>query len=340
MMRFLVVGAGAIGGGLAVDLARSGHDVAVVARGAHLDAIRAHGLVRHSPEGTTTTRLVAHATVGEAVVDEATVVVVATKVQQAEPVLDALLVHAGPDVPVVCAHNGVEGERLALRRFRTVLAANLNIPGTHLQPGVIDTFAARPRGVLDVGRVPAATDGRSDPVAVVVAERLTDAGYLSEACADIGPRKWAKLIGNTGNALQVLCGRPSAGWDRLYEVVRAEAEAVVAAAGIAVDHETQQARSAQVARGDIGDRARSGSSTWQSVERGTGDVEVVALNGEISLLGRLHGVPTPANDLVVARTLALVAAPGPTARLDQDALLAEVHAADADRADRSTSEGT
>ncbi len=44
--------------------------------------------------------------------------------------------------------------------------------------------------------------------------------------------------------------------------------------------------------------ARGGGSTWQSLRRGTGDVEVDYLNGEISLLGRLHGVPTPVNDLL------------------------------------------
>lgn len=318
--RILVVGAGAIGGALAVELDHAGFAVEVVARGAHLDAIRRDGLVRRAPDGTRTARLAAHARVRDARVDEGTVVLLATKVHQVEPLLDELLAVAGPDVPVACLHNGVEGERLALRRFASVQGVLINVPGVHLRPGVVETYAAVPRGVLDVGRYPSGVDATTRALAAA----FTAAGYLSEACEDVMARKWSKLLGNVGNALQVLCGRPHLGWDRLYEVVRGEAEAVVAAAGIAVDREAQQARSEMVARADIDGVAKSGGSTWQSATRGTGDVETVALNGEISLLGRLHGVPTPANDLVAAETLALVAAGDEVGSRDQDALLARL----------------
>ena len=46
---------------------------------------------------------------------------------------------------------------------------------------------------------------------------------------------------------------------------------------------------------DIGGRRRGGGSSWQSLARGTGTIETDYLNGEIVLLGRLHGVPTPVN---------------------------------------------
>jgi 2-dehydropantoate 2-reductase len=48
----------------------------------------------------------------------------------------------------------------------------------------------------------------------------------------------------------------------------------------------------------IGGAPRGGGSTWQSIVRGTGSVEADLLNGEIVLLGRLHGVPTPVNELL------------------------------------------
>ena len=56
---------------------------------------------------------------------------------------------------------------------------------------------------------------------------------------------------------------------------------------------------------------RGGGSTWQSLARGTGRVETDLLNGEIVLLGRLHGVPTPVNALLqdVANELARTGAP-------------------------------
>jgi 2-dehydropantoate 2-reductase len=75
---------------------------------------------------------------------------------------------------------------------------------------------------------------------------------------------------------------------------------VLTAAGIdAVGPEEDAAR-----RGDLfqwgGDAARSrpGSSSWQSLARGTGSIEADYLNGEIVLLGRLHDVPTPVNHLL------------------------------------------
>jgi len=59
----------------------------------------------------------------------------------------------------------------------------------------------------------------------------------------------------------------------------------------------------------IGDQARGGGSTWQSLERRAGSVETDYLNGEIVLLGRQHGVPTPANALL-QRLMADAAATG------------------------------
>jgi 2-dehydropantoate 2-reductase len=56
----------------------------------------------------------------------------------------------------------------------------------------------------------------------------------------------------------------------------------------------------------INGQPRSGGSSWQSLARGTGSIEADYLNGEIVLLGRLHGVPTPVNEL--ARQLANKAA--------------------------------
>jgi 2-dehydropantoate 2-reductase len=45
----------------------------------------------------------------------------------------------------------------------------------------------------------------------------------------------------------------------------------------------------------VGDRPRPGGSSWQSLARGSGSIETDFLNGEVVLLGRLHGVPTPRN---------------------------------------------
>ena len=92
------------------------------------------------------------------------------------------------------------------------------------------------------------------------------------------------------------CG-PAAGRGELAERVREEGEAALGAAGIAHASPAEDA----ARRGDllsirpVDGRVRTGGSSWQSLSRGTGSVEADYLNGEIVLLGRLHGVPTPAN---------------------------------------------
>jgi 2-dehydropantoate 2-reductase len=79
-----------------------------------------------------------------------------------------------------------------------------------------------------------------------------------------------------------------------------EGEACLSAAGIpyASDEEDRARRADHLNPTDVVGYERGGSSTWQSLARSRGTVEVDYLNGEIVLLGRLHGVPTPVNELL------------------------------------------
>jgi 2-dehydropantoate 2-reductase len=306
--RFVVVGAGAVGGSLAVQLHRAGQPVEVVARGPHLAAIRRDGLTRVAPDGSSTVRLRARGGIGELTFTDDLVVVLSTKVHHAEPLLDALLTFGGPDLPIVCAQNGVDGERMALRRFRRVLGCVVNVPAAHLQPGEVRLYAEAPRGVLDVGPAGRPDGALAADLAALgadVAGAFRAAEFLSDFVPDVMARKWAKLLGNVGNAVQVLCG-PEVDATPLHDLLREEAHAVVVAAGIPVALDAQGTRTGEVARAPIGDEPRPGGSTWQGVVRGSEGVEAAALNGEISLQGRLHGVPTPANDLVHAEVRRLV----------------------------------
>ncbi|MFC7659614.1 ketopantoate reductase family protein [Pseudonocardia benzenivorans] len=90
-MRYVIVGAGAIGGTVGGLLHQAGNDVVLVARGAHLDALRRDGLTLDRPSGTTTLRVPVAGTLAEAGLrdgDDPDLLVVATKLQDAEPVLD------------------------------------------------------------------------------------------------------------------------------------------------------------------------------------------------------------------------------------------------------------
>ena len=80
------------------------------------------------------------------------------------------------------------------------------------------------------------------------------------------------------------------------QAARAETRACYEAAGIAfVPEEEMQARHAQIKLVDVEGYPRTGGSSWQSLKRGLSTSEADYLNGEIVLLGRQHGVPTPYN---------------------------------------------
>jgi len=67
-----------------------------------------------------------------------------------------------------------------------------------------------------------------------------------------------------------------------------------------------------------------GSSTWQSLVRGSGTTEVDWLNGEIVLLGRLHGIPTPVNELLQRETNAAARANRPPRSMAAEDLVARL----------------
>jgi 2-dehydropantoate 2-reductase len=291
-MRFVVIGAGAVGGVVGARLHQHGHDVVLVARGAHHDAIRDGGLRLVAPEESVTLPVPVADAPDAVQYRSDDVVLLGVKSQDTAGVLASLERAAVPGIAIVCVQNGVANERAALRRFADVYGVCVMLPAVHLEPGVVEANAAPVTGILDVGRVP----GGVDPLAESISAAFASSTFVSEPRADIMRWKYGKLLNNLGNAIDALAGRAARGGD-LAARARAEGEAALAAAGIdVITREEDVAR-----RGDIlpwGGRAaseRAGSSSWQSLARGTGAIEADYLNGEIVLLGRLHGVPTPVN---------------------------------------------
>jgi 2-dehydropantoate 2-reductase len=184
---------------------------------------------------------------------------------------------------------------------------------------VVDASSSPVTGILDVGRYP----GAVDPLATQLATAFGSSGFSSLARADVMRFKWSKLLMNLSNALEAACG-PTARMSRLAEAARTEGRAVLDAAGIdaASDEEDLARRGNLISMHPIAGERRGGGSTWQSLARGARTTEVDLLNGEVVLLGRLHGVPTPVNELLqrTARELAAAgAAPGSMAIEDLEA---------------------
>ncbi|WP_432825430.1 ketopantoate reductase family protein [Dactylosporangium sp. CA-092794] len=298
-MRFVIVGAGAVGGVVAARLAGAGQDVALVARGRHLEAIRRDGLLLREAGGDSRHHLPAHASAAEVDWRPGDVAVLAVKSNDTEGVLPQL-----PRwLPVVCLQNGVANERAALRFSADVYGVCVMLPSAHLAPGVVVAQCAPVPGILDIGRFPTGTDGACHEIS----GHLVDAGFHSEPRPDVMRRKYTKLLFNLGNAVEALCGQVD-GLGEAVTPLREEGEAVLRAAGIpyASFEEDAERRGDILQLRTVAGEHRTGGSTWQSLARSTGAVEADYLNGEIVLLGRLHGVPTPANE--TARRLVVDAA--------------------------------
>ncbi|MGQ4400558.1 ketopantoate reductase family protein [Streptomyces hayashii] len=304
-MRYIIIGAGAIGGTIGGRLAEAGQEVVLAARGAHRTALADDGLRLRVPEGELTQRLPVIAgpdELGTLRADD--VLVLAVKTQDSEAALQAW----GPTpvagggtaaerLPLVCAQNGVESPRLALRRFRHVYAVCVWLPSTHTEPGVVSAAGTPLTGILHLGRYPHGTDDTARRIAV----DLEKAHFEAPVVPDVARWQYAKLLSNLGNALEAVSGPvadPTA--EALFKRVRAEGAAVLDAAGIAYTgmEEQRAARGDKVTLVPLDGVSRGGGSSWQSLSRGAGSIEADYLNGEIALLGRLHGVPTPLNELL------------------------------------------
>jgi 2-dehydropantoate 2-reductase len=307
-VRYIIIGAGAVGGTIGGCLALAGHEVVLVARGAHLEAMRDRGLRLRTPASTDTVKAQAIGGPEEIDLRQDDVLVVATKSQDSVAVLNGWAGRpagggtAGQRLPVICAQNGVANERFALRRFRHVYGMCVWLPATHVAPGEVAAHGMPRAGLLWAGRYPAGTDATIERVAA----DLVGSRFLAPVSQEVMRWKYRKLLGNLGNAIEALCGRPAAGLDgdpapaarELRERTAAEGTAALDAAGIgyATSAEVRETRGRHVDFAPVPGVAYGGGSSWQSLTRGTGSIEADFLNGEIVLLGREHGVPTPVNE--------------------------------------------
>jgi 2-dehydropantoate 2-reductase len=294
-MRFVVLGAGAIGGAVGGRLFQKGYEVVLVARGPHGQALQS-GLVLEAPDETVTLPIpvVSDPAQVEWREGDDTVVLLAVKGQHTDHALTQLAV-APRDTAVVCMQNGVENERRVLRHFAHTYGMCVMCPASQLHPGVVQVHSAPVSGLLDLGCYPSGIDERGQ----AIADAIATVAFQSVARPDIMRWKYRKLLMNLANAVEALCG-PEGRFSVVAKEAQREGKDALAAAGIDVaTSEEDRAR-----RGDLLqiDRTSSGEwtggSSWQSLARGAGSIEAEFLNGEIVLLGNLHGVPTPVNALL------------------------------------------
>lgn len=309
-MRYIIYGAGAVGGTIGWRLHEADHEVVLIARGAHLEAMDANGLRLQRPDSDGTRRVPLARSPAEVEPTDGDVVILTTKTQDTIPALEALVDVASPDLPIVCAQNGIENERLASRWFRNVHGVCVVLPALIPEPGVVQSFGMPSAAILDLGRYPQGVDDTSRQVA----EAFQSAGFASNPDAAIMRWKHRKLIHNLTGALEALCG-PEARRSDVGRAVQAEGVRTLEAAGfeLASEQEDADRRGGTLKAQPIDDDTRPHTSTWQSVARGAGTIESDYLNGEIVRIGRRYGLPTPINEVIQSEARKLARAGGAVA---------------------------
>ena len=191
-MKFSILGSGAVGGYYGAKLARAGHDVTFIARGAHLAAIRERGLEIRSPAlGDFTVR--ARAEEDTSLVGPVDVVIVAVKAYDNASALDMIAPMVGPNTTVLPLQNGVDSvDELAKRLGQAPIVGGVTYVATALAaPGIIDQTGTHRRIVF--GEVFGSPPRLTERIAAI-RDALAAADIQAEAVADGRVPIWEKFI--------------------------------------------------------------------------------------------------------------------------------------------------
>ncbi len=314
-MRICVIGAGAIGGLLAARLSLVGHDIAVLARGEHLDAIRSSGLRLVESDGSRTVASGIRASDEIADMGTHDVVILAVKAHQISALAPDLGALFDADTMVVPVQNGIpwwyfqrhggehEGHRLSMLDPDGLIGqhvpaerivASIAYPAAEKTgPGII-THAEGDR--FPVGEL----DGSKSDRALALAAAFSDAGFKSRVVTDIRTHLWVKAWGNlafnpisaiTGATLGEICRHPST--RALAGSMMTEAAAIAKALGVQIRLPIEKRIAGAEAVGE------HKTSMLQDLEGGR-ELEIDPLVGVFLELGQLVGVATPSIEAVYA----------------------------------------
>ncbi|MCC7484666.1 MAG: 2-dehydropantoate 2-reductase [Burkholderiales bacterium] len=295
-MKILIMGSGGLGGLYGGLLARAGCEVTFVARGAHLAALREHGLtIENAARGDIRLPKVS-VTDDPAGAGEADFVLIAVKLWDTEAAARAVKPALAPDTAVISLQNGVMKDDILRRELgsRAVMGGVAYV-GTHIaRPGVIHQAGTLQR--LVIGEY----DGRRSPRAERLLEAAVRAGLQAELSADIRRAIWEKFVFLVGLSGATATVRAPIGRIRENPRARAflrelmkEAVRVGIAHGVALpeDYADERLAFADTVPADMV------SSLFVDLERGN-RLEVEWLAGAVARLGEEKGVATPANRAV------------------------------------------
>ncbi|HEY8578238.1 MAG TPA: 2-dehydropantoate 2-reductase [Beijerinckiaceae bacterium] len=305
-MKICIIGAGAIGGLLAARLAAAGEAVTVVARGAHLAAIRADGLRLIDEGGETRARPAATDDLRS--VRDQDLVVLGVKAHQVAPIARDAAAALAPDGLILTAQNGIPwwyffktdgafagrildsvdpgGEIARALPIDRVIGSVVYPAAEVVAPGVIRLIEGNR---FSLGEL----DGSRSERLLALSAVFGKAGFKAPAVTDLRAEIWTKLWGNLSfNPISALTGATLAGICRhaegraLAAEMMREAQAVGERLGVRFRIPLEKRIAGAEAVGE------HKTSMLQDVEAGR-PTEIDALAGAIVELGRMVGAPTP-----------------------------------------------
>ena len=319
-MKLCVFGAGAVGGHIAAKLAAAGNEVSVVARGAHLEAIRARGLKLLHGDETILGRVRAAASASELGAQDAVFVtlkanLLAAFAEQCAPLL-------GRDTAVVFVQNGIPwwydarltrldpGGRLAKAVAPERIVGGVAYSANEIvEPGVIDNHVPG-NNMIVIGR----PDKKETPLVRELRAALAAADMASPPLADIRQSVWSKLAQNLWTS--TLCTLTQSTVREIQDnpelkpiAARAgeEARAIARALDVAIERVPHRPKGGPSGQSSSG--AAHKPSMLQDYERGR-PMEVEAQLVAPLELARLQKVHTPTLDFLVPLVTAKAAAKG------------------------------
>jgi 2-dehydropantoate 2-reductase len=294
-LKIAVMGAGAVGCYYGAMLARAGHEVTLVGRAPHMDAVRRSGLLLETQQFQS--RLALQASTEASGVAGAGLVLCCVKAADSERAAAGMAPHLAPDALVLSLQNGVDNvERLQALLGCAVAPAVVYVAAQMAGPGHVRHHG---RGDLVIGPTP---DG--DELAALFAV----AGVPVRISDNVAGELWAKLIVNcVFNALSAITQLPYArlmqaeGVDVVMRDLIDECLAVADGAGVSVAGDVREA-----VRRIVQTMPNQRSSTAQDLARGKRS-EIDHLNGKVLRLGEALGIATPVNRVLHTLVKALEA---------------------------------
>jgi len=316
-MRIGIVGAGAVGGFLAGHLARAGTEVALLARGPHLVALRERGLTVESRGERWTVPVTASDRAAD--LGRVDAVVVTAKAPALPAIAAAIGPMLGPDTPVVCAMNGipwwydhgrpwaesrtiarVDPDGAVWRGFgpQRAIGCVVDCPAEVAEPGFVRHVAPRPGG-FTLGE----PSGGVTPRIERLAAAIEASGVKAPIVGDIREAIWSKLFVNVSRSpLGVLTGATERGLAEdpdtlaLTMAIMGEAQAVARSHGIEVTIDEARQR-------DPAQRSLHRSSMLQDWDLGR-PMEIDGIVRTVQDFARAAGIATPVLDVVSALLVA------------------------------------